>query len=91
MILRTIPASYIPSHTRTGYLRNQRARAMLHLLFPALTDRHVPRLPACDSRRMAGLPPLPSSLRTTPAPSEHEIADAYAAHPYAPKPPAWMD
>lgn len=81
MILRYLAVR--PRHLRTGYLRNRpRARAMLHLLFPALTDRHVPRLPACDSRRMAGLPPLPSSLSTTPAPSEHEIADAYHAHPY---------
>lgn len=80
MILRYFPVR--PRHTRTGYLRNQRARAMLHLLFPALTDRHVPRLPTCDSRRMAGLPPLPAALRATPAPTDHEIADAYHAHPY---------
>lgn len=81
MILRYFPVR--PRHLRTGYLRNRSgAHAMLHLLFPALADRRVPRLPACDRARMAGLPPLPSALRTTPAPSEHEIADAYHAHPY---------
>ena len=53
----------------------------LNILYPAPSDRRVPRMPACDRHRMAG-PPLPASLRTTPAPSEHEIADAYHAHPY---------
>ena len=83
MIRRTIPVPYIPRHLRTGYLRNLLgAPAMLHLLFPAPSERRVPRLPSCDSRRMAGLPPLPAGLGSTPAPAEHEIADAYHAHPY---------
>ncbi len=79
MIQRYFPV--LPRHLRTGYLRNRlRARAMLHLLFPALaSDRRVPRLPACDRRRMAGPPP---HVRTTPAPTEHDIAEAYHAHPY---------
>lgn len=89
MIRRTIPVPYIPRHLRTGHLRRIAMDRPpigplwpLNILFPAPSDRRVPRLPSCDSRRMDGLPPLPSSLRTTPTPSEHEIADAYHAHPY---------
>lgn len=88
MIRRTIPVSIVPRHLRTGLLRRIAMDRMpglpwpLNILYPAPSDRRVPRLLACDGRRMAGLPPLPASLRTTPAPSEHEIADAYHAHPY---------
>ncbi len=56
---------------------------ILMTTFRALRSLATPsRLPACDSRRMAGLPPLPAAMRTTPVPSEHEIAEAYHAHPY---------
>ena len=85
MIRRTIPVSYIPRHLRTGHLRRIAMDRLpgplwpLHILFPAPSGRSVPRLPACDRRRMAGPPP---HVRTTPAPTQHDIAEAYHAHPY---------
>lgn len=60
-------------------------RAVARAVLGATPD-DLARWPACDMRRMGGVPPS-ASRRTLPPPTDHEIAALYDAHPYGGGPP----